>query len=317
MPSELAKPLGWRIQNGLVHGWPHWPRRLALLALRRVARDITIRHHHTGDPVRLNLFTHKGYWYHGRRREAATLALCRSLIRPGETVFDVGGHIGYLSLFFARLVGRDGEVHAFEPGENNLPYIERNVAAHAAIRLVRKAAGAADGVAPIYLESLAGQNNSLLPAFEGLARNAALAFAGAARVVAREVPVIRLDSYAAEADANPDFVKIDVEGFELEVLQGMERLLRRQPILLVEVQRNQAQVFELLENAGYRMFNDRCRQLLPKHAVRLSGANVFALHRETHAELIRSLFTLPPLPSSAPSPGQRNSAAHAAPAAFP
>lgn len=287
--------------------WRHWLRRLALAGLKRLARDITIRHHHTGDPLRLNLYTHKGYWYHGKRREAATLSLCREIIQPGWTVYDVGGHIGYLALCFANLVGSAGRVHVFEPGENNLPYLETNIAGRDGMTLVRSAVGAIPGRATLYIEKLAGQNNSLVPDFEVLARNAALADSGAGEVTPREVEVTTLDSYVSRTGAVPDFVKIDVEGFELEVLKGMAAILRSAPVVLVEIQRNQHSVFELLEAAGYRLFNDRRRRLLPRHAQRLQGANVFALHDKSHADLIRRLFTPARAPSSAPSRGQRNS----------
>lgn len=290
-----------------MHGWRHWPRRLALIGLKRVARDITIRHHHTGEPVRLNIYTHKGYWYHGKRREAATLALCGEIFRPGWTVYDVGGHIGYLSLYFARLAGPHGHVHVFEPGENNLPYLERNIAGHSNITLVRAAAGAAPGRATLYVESLAGQNNSLVEDFEVLARNAGLANPGAGKVTPRDVEVTTLDSYAGRTGAIPDIVKIDVEGFELEVLLGMTELIGRRPVVLVEVQRNQEHVVALLERAGYQLFNDRRKRLRAKNAHRLNGANVFALHAEAHAGQIASLFTPARGPASAPSRGSRNS----------
>ena len=283
-----------------MQGWTHGPRRLALGILKRVSRDITIRHHHTGDPLRLNLYTHKGYWYHGRRREAASLDLCRQLIRPGDTVYDVGGHIGYLSLYFAKLAGPTGRVHVFEPGENNLPYIERNIGGNSAITLVRKAVGAAEGSATIYLENLAGQNNSLVPEFEGLRRNAAIADPGAVTVVSRAVPVTSLDVHATQSGTRPAFVKIDVEGYELEVLQGMERLLGHRPLILVEVQRNQLAVYELLSAAGYLMFDEQRRRLTLKRATKLGGTNIFALHGEAHADVIARLFTPPPKPPSAP-----------------
>ncbi|MEZ5923405.1 MAG: FkbM family methyltransferase [Hyphomicrobiaceae bacterium] len=284
-----------------MQSWRHWPRRLGLAALKLVSRDIKIRHHHTGDPLRLNLYTHKGYWYHGRHREATTMALCRQLIAPENTVYDIGGHIGYLTLFFAQLVGPAGRVHVFEPGENNLPYIERNIAGHANVTLVRKGAAAESGKATIYLESLAGQNNSLVPEFEGLSRNAAMADPRAVRVVAREIDVTTIDDYVAKTGAPPDFVKIDVEGFELEVLRGMARVLRRhRPIVMVEVQRNQAEVLALLKKAGYRAYSERGRRLQQKHAARLNGANVFALHAKAHAVQIDRCFTRPRAPSSAP-----------------
>src|SRR5690349_12289207 len=87
--------------------------------------DITLRHHWTGESVRLHSFRHKGYWYHGRRREEETMRLFSQLLKPGDSVIEVGGHIGYISLYFKALV-EHGDVFVFEPGANNLPYIRQN-----------------------------------------------------------------------------------------------------------------------------------------------------------------------------------------------
>ena len=75
------------------------------------------------------------------------MTLCARLIRDGDVVFDVGGHIGYMALYFASLVGAGGRVFSFEPGSSNLPYIRANVerATHKNVVLVEQAIGAENG----------------------------------------------------------------------------------------------------------------------------------------------------------------------------
>jgi hypothetical protein len=102
--------------------------------------DFAIRHPWARESrVRLNLFRHKGYWYHGRGREAGTMALFQALLHPGQVAFDVGAHIGWITLWLAQLVGPQGRVLAFEPGSNNLGYLRRNVAPLPQVRLMEAA----------------------------------------------------------------------------------------------------------------------------------------------------------------------------------
>ena len=95
-------------------------RRLVLPVLSKIGRrDTTISHHYTGDPVRLNCFKHRNYWYMGRRREEDTITLVENIVRPGDTCFDVGANIGYISLILAKITCTGGRVFAFEPDPNN------------------------------------------------------------------------------------------------------------------------------------------------------------------------------------------------------
>jgi len=96
-------------------------RRLVLPVLSKIGRrDTTISHHYTGDMLRLNCFKHRNYWFMGRRREEDTIALIEKIVRPGDTCFDVGANIGYISLILARIADAGGRVFAFEPDPNNL-----------------------------------------------------------------------------------------------------------------------------------------------------------------------------------------------------
>ena len=71
------------------------------------------------------------------------MRLFQTLIRHGDTVIDVGGgHIGYICCFFSNLVGDTGKVYVFEPGNNNLPYIEKNLISLKNTVLTKKAVSA-------------------------------------------------------------------------------------------------------------------------------------------------------------------------------
>ncbi len=264
-------------------------RRFVLPVLKWLSRDIHIRHHFTGDRFRLHSYLHKGYWYHGKNRERRSLEICQQAIRPGDTVIEVGGHIGYLSLFFAHLVGELGQVHVFEPGLNNLPYIEQNIRSQHCIRLVRKAAGNHNGSATFYLENLAGQNNSMVKDFDVLQRNLQNAFDNGVRITEAQVEVIRLDDYAAQAGIVPSFLKIDVEGFEFEVLDGLHETMRHRPVIFVEVQRQHDRVWAFFESHGYRLFDDDMQPLSRDDVLAIRTQNVFCFHPEAHHSVLSRL----------------------------
>jgi FkbM family methyltransferase len=272
----------------------HW--RLRRFLMRLFARinpgDIVISHHFTGDRIRIHSFRHRNYWFVGRRREHQTMQLFQRLIQEGETVFDVGSNIGYIALYFAKRVGPTGRVYAFEPAPSNLPYLRKNVGHKPNIDLIENGVARTPGKLDFYVESLSGQNCSFVRDFDGFQLNAA--YAGfEPRVEKISVDVVSLDDFAGGLGARPDFIKIDVEGFELEVLGGACGLLRQTPPrLMVEVhrdERNQQDLFALLSECGYAMFNPR-REAVSAPAG-LSG-NTFCLHREAHAAALSDLELL-------------------------
>lgn len=176
--------------------------------------------------MRLHSFKHKGYWFFGRKREQQTMDLLPRLIRPTDQVIEVGGHIGYIALFFSRLVGKRGRVWVFEPGTNNLPYTHRNLDGKSNVTIVEKGAGRANETLTLFMEDLTGQNNSFVPSFYLLEANRKNAGIRSVAVRETKVQVVTLDDFAAKEHIEPDFVKVDVEGFELAVLEGMVSLLR-------------------------------------------------------------------------------------------
>ena len=247
--------------TGLGHALGLGLRKVAIGALRRFnLGDISIRHHYTAERITLHSFKHKGYWYYGKRREAKSVALFAQLVSPQDTVIDVGGHIGYLSLYFAQLVGQRGQVLVFEPGPNNLPYTRANLRAKPNVRLIETAVADFSGKVSFYIEDYTGQNNSLLSDYSRFDEN--LTNAGLCGQLTKsvvEVDCTTLDEFVATLTAPPpSFIKIDVEGAELAVLRGMQQTLRAENVaLMVEVTEQASAVYELLTAAGYKAYSER------------------------------------------------------------
>jgi FkbM family methyltransferase len=171
-------------------------------------------------------------------------------VLPGDWAIDIGANIGITAGQLAARVGASGHVWAIEPLPRNVSCLrdfrERNDLSM--IRILDLAAGAADGTIGI----------SYGPGFGGWASVVASTTGGGTRV-----PVRTLDGLVSEMgnDGRLSLIKIDVEGYELQVLQGAtETLARFQPLLYVEfndqLQRAQgSSSVELLRHfreAGYR-----------------------------------------------------------------
>jgi FkbM family methyltransferase len=235
-------------------------RRLALKAFRIFnPGDISIKHHWTGDKFRLHSFKHKGYWWHGKRREHDTILRFHNLITTGSTVVEVGGHIGYFAVLYSKLIGASGGLFVFEPGENNLPYLRKNLSAKENAKIIEEAVSNVEGQVTFWLEDLSGQNNSIIEDYHLLDGNIALSGLGdAVTKRAVHVPCTTIDHFAAEMAAQGktvDFIKIDVEGAELLVLQGASALLKaKQTALMVEVTREYQAILDLMKAADYHLY---------------------------------------------------------------
>ena len=162
-------------------------------------------------------------------------ALVREL-RPGAVMYDIGANIGFFSLIGARAVGPDGRVVAFEPLPDNLRWLRHNAALNGFghVEVVEAAVGAAAGQASFAVGGTAGWGR--------------LDAGGAV-----PVEVIRLDELVAGGGIPaPDLIKMDIEGGEVDALDGMAgTLTEHAPTLIVEVHETLAPVTERLRAAGY------------------------------------------------------------------
>ncbi len=162
--------------------------------------------------------------YHNPVRTGPLRRFYRDLLRPGDLVFDVGAHVGTR----ARAMRAAGaRVVALEPQEPFSTFLRRTLPRD--IRLVEAAAGGVETVAEMAVSSLHPTVSSLKAGFADEAGSAP-GFGHVRWDRVQRVQVTTLDRLIA-AEGLPRYVKIDVEGFELEVLSGLS-----QPVEMVSVE---------------------------------------------------------------------------------
>jgi FkbM family methyltransferase len=153
----------------------------------------------------------------GQNYDAPVAAFIRERLRPGAVCFDVGANVGVYVLQFARWAGPEGRVVAFEPNPSARAVLARHVELNGLagrVEVVPAAVGSARGAATLYAAGA-----------DGMSRLGAPNELIAARVKEITVPVVTLDEFCAERDAEPDWLFIDIEGFEIAALSGARRLL--------------------------------------------------------------------------------------------
>jgi FkbM family methyltransferase len=138
----------------------------------------------------------------------------KNSINKGDIIIDIGANIGYYTLLFARLAGNVGKVYAFEPDPRNYTLLEKNIRTnnHMNVKLEKMAVSDKKTKSKLYLkDSGVGSsiNNSNIDKVDEI-----------------DIDTISLDDYFKDNSINPDFIKIDIEGHELNALKGMKSFLQ-------------------------------------------------------------------------------------------
>jgi FkbM family methyltransferase len=145
-------------------------------------------------------------------------------VRPGMHVLDVGANIGLYALYFSRRVGETGKVTSMEPVPELQEALTRTMEKNKIINveILPYAAGATDGFSRLSLDPLNSGNNWIGAGDEE----------GQVQI---SVPARRADGLGLQPV--PDFIKIDVQGWEVQALQGMSGFFENgeRPVLFCEV----------------------------------------------------------------------------------
>lgn len=183
--------------------------------------------------------------------EPDTVAALRRLIKPGQTVLDIGANMGCHTLRMAQLVSETGQVVAFEPMSTAYSKLTRNIQLNRFSNIVAEKTG---------LSSSNGE--------------AEIAFATSWRldlksgdVRAERVSFITLDSYVTTHPglfSRLDCIKLDVDGFEEAVLRGaQDTLLRYRPVILMEIGSDSMGAVRYLQVQDYSFLTESGAEILP------------------------------------------------------
>ncbi|MFB3815688.1 MAG: FkbM family methyltransferase [Terriglobales bacterium] len=139
--------------------------------------------------------------------------------QPGDVVWDVGAHAGATTYFFSQMVGTEGMVYAFEPDEVNCGYLMRNLEAHQVsnVRVIKKALAGHTGQVSFHMD---GTMAAGIPDY--------LTYTGRGRVV--PVPALAFADACAELDNVPSYVKMDIEGAEIAVIESAIPFLKEHAV---------------------------------------------------------------------------------------
>lgn len=164
------------------------------------------------------------------RYEPGTTRLFEQVVKPGMVVIDIGAHVGYYTLLAAKHVGPTGKVYAFEPERNNHAILVKNIRMNGYDNVVAPQLAVSDqgGSSTLYLSGLDSGRHAMY--HHGLPERGSVA-----------VETTTVDSFLeCEGWPSVSLIKIDVEGSEVAVLDGMTRLMSKSPDLRLIIEFNPA-----------------------------------------------------------------------------
>ena len=177
---------------------------------------------------------------------------CRLLLRPGDTMIDIGANVGILSVLGSRLVGRTGQVHAFEPQPEISELLSLSARENGFDWLK---------VYPVAVSAENGRMTLTIPENNYGEASLSKSFA---RGHQQDISVVTLDSFVSnELTTSVRLLKVDVEGHEEFVFNGSEQLLTENPPDFILFESNserdspvlQRAPVKILLNHGYRIYD--------------------------------------------------------------
>jgi FkbM family methyltransferase len=175
-------------------------------------------------------------------------------LSSGDVFWDVGANIGVFSLIAAKIVGPNGSVFSFEPSPDVFLALQSNTIGDNSIKIFPYGIGNADGSASFVAQGMSAGSSFIEEVTEMNRR-----YHPGEAIRQFSVTIKKLDTLLSDLRP-PSLVKIDVEGFEFEVLKGSARLLSDiRPTLIIEIHPPQLRLsggseellFETLEKHHY------------------------------------------------------------------
>ncbi len=181
-------------------------------------------------------------------REPYSTQFFQSRLQKGMVVADIGANIGYYALLEAKLVGPNGRVYAIEPVPANIQSLKKNIGLNRCpnIEVIESAIGAKDQTKNIYIAPQANLSS--------IKKNPRIEYSKQVSVRIRS-----LDNLLRNRKA-PNVVRMDVEGYEIEIIHGMTKTLQDQELKLIFIEihlpiigKKASQLIKTLARHGFRI----------------------------------------------------------------
>ena len=181
--------------------------------------------------------------------------IVKKYVHEGDVVIDIGAHVGYYTLLMAQLVGKNGKVYSFEPDPVNFELLKKSVEINGFenVVLIQKAVSDTTEKIKLFLGDNDSAINRIYDAKLGDAKKSI------------DVESITIDEYFKENDKLFNFIKIDSEGSEAKIINGMEKFLTKNrklimmteffPFLIKKSGDEPKQYLKSLENSGFELYN--------------------------------------------------------------
>jgi FkbM family methyltransferase len=167
------------------------------------------------------------YYSFKKKQDAFEIELLKKHIRKNDVVLDIGANIGFYAEIISELVGEKGHVHCFEPDGTNFNHLKKSCGQLKNVSLVNKAVGPATETLKIYTsKNLNVDHRTYKP--EEYDEEI-------------EIEAVSIDDYLLEAEnqrfslhdkqgnKKVDFIKMDIQGFEMQAVKGMLQTLSENP----------------------------------------------------------------------------------------
>lgn len=148
------------------------------------------------------------------RQDKFEINILKKNIQKGDTVIDIGANIGFYTKILSELVGEKGMIHAFEPDKTNFERLLSYCVACKNVKLNNKAIGPKTEKLKIYTSKMLNVDHRTYKPEEYEEEI--------------EIDAVNLDEYLAGKE-KVDFIKMDIQGFEMSAIKGMEQTLKANP----------------------------------------------------------------------------------------
>lgn len=255
-------------------------------------KEIKIKHDITGRPFHLMLSAHKGYWFYGKRREKDEINILRTIIKSNFKILEIGGHIGYLTNFFESIqeknkknnnIKNNFRIAVAEPFPNSVYFLKKNI--RSSSKIIEKAFyHTPNEKIEFYTENYGGFTNSIKKDFTEETVNKFINNQHRRKKGLNKIFVHTesIDNFSKINFFNPDFIKIDVEGAEYDVLIGAKETLKNVKCMMIEITRNKSEIFSLLKENEFCLFDSKLKEI---KSFNLLEGNIFCINVDLHSEL--------------------------------